>query len=395
MDSINKKYIEIKAALKKRATPDTYFPAKYSFSPYQACEHSCKYCDGRAEKYYVQGNFEKDIVIRKNIPQVLNIELKKIREKGLISIGSGVSDPYQPVEKDEKITRKALEIIYENGFPCSIMTKSSLVTRDLDIIEKINRDNGFYLMISITSLDDNIRKVFEPNASSFQERVETLKLFKERGIRIGALAMPFLPFITDAKENITKLFDKLKEIQIDFIMPGGLTLRPGIQKSTFLKVIEEYSPDLLEKYNYLYHENKQSGSPINSRTYDFYNFLYKTLSEYNIPYCVPHYILKNNFTLYDELFIILNNLKDLYSNKKINTTPLEEAIKNYNNWLTIQKDILNKNRKLNYKFIEHNLLLSLNNKEFDKIINNSKLIKFIIEVIINRKTFNYLTLKFD
>ena len=94
------------------------------------------------------------------------------------------------------------------------------------------------LMISLITLDDHIRQVFEPNASPVQERLDTLSEFRKKGIPVGVLAMPILPFISDTKEQVTDLISELENIGVDFVMPGSLTLRPGVQKETYLKRLQ-------------------------------------------------------------------------------------------------------------------------------------------------------------
>ena len=316
---INKQYIEIKSALRKKTKlVDTYFLSKYSFSPYRACQHACKYCDGRAEKYYVDGDFDKDIVIRKNLPILLEKELGKIREKGTISIGSGVSDAYQPIEKEEEIMRKCAEILSNHNLSAFVMTKSSLIMRDIDIWEKVHKKSGFTLMISLTFADssyEHIREIFEPNVSSIEERFETLRAFKKRGMYIGVLAMPFIPYITDSEENILKLFENLKKIGTDFIVPGGLSLRPGKQKDVFMEVIKDKFPHLSKKIEIIYKENRQSGNSIFSYRKQFYRKMEKIFSLPSVAPVLtetPHRIYKNCFPIYDEIYILLNHLYLLY-----------------------------------------------------------------------------------
>jgi len=131
MGKIEKHYLELKSIKKNSKLVDTLFPGKYRLSPYQACQHACKYCDGRAEKYYVEGDFEKDIIIKRNLPELLEMELRKIKERGTVAINSGTSDSYQPVENEEKIMRRVAEILLKYKLPASIMTKSSLIMRDI------------------------------------------------------------------------------------------------------------------------------------------------------------------------------------------------------------------------------------------------------------------------
>ncbi len=144
MSEQNPIYRTINKAIKKDLFPDPYFVAKYHFSPYMACEHACVYCDGRAEKYFVEGDYEKDIVVRKNLIEILAKELPKMREPGIISIGSGISDVYQPIEKEEKLVQKSAELLLQYDFGVTVLTKSSLVERDLDLWSELNRKKKVY-----------------------------------------------------------------------------------------------------------------------------------------------------------------------------------------------------------------------------------------------------------
>ena len=393
MRKINKHYKEIKTAIRKHKLADHYFVIKYSFSPYMACEHGCIYCDGRAEKYYVEGDYEKDIVIRKNLPEVLERELSKLREKGVIFIGSGISDSYQPVEKDEKLMRKCAEILYESDFAVTVLTKSSLILRDLNIWKKVHQKNGFVLMISLTFLDDELRKIFEAGASSVQERIDTLKIFKSEGIPVGIAAMPFLPFINDSEKQISDFLNIMKEIDVDFIMPASLTLRPGKQKETYMKIIDKYFPELTSKYENLYQKNLQSGMPLYSYRNRFYHLINRKILERNIPIFQPHFIFKNKFPLYDEIHILMNHLCELYKNRNVDIAPLKISLNKYFEWLLDEKTFFNRRRKLTYKDLEAKLIEIIKSEEFLQIIKNRKLFEFLKKIVIDRKTFDYGNLK--
>ena len=392
MNHIKKHYINPKSILRKSKMVDAcFFPGRYGFSPYKACEHSCKYCDGRAEKYYVGGDFEKDIVIRKNLPSLLEKELKKVREKGIISIGSGISDPYQPVEKEEKIMKKAAEIIAGENLPASVMTKSSLIMRDIDIWEKVNKNKGFILTMSLTFTDDKLREIFEPGASTVEERIETLREFKKRGMFTGILAMPFIPYISDKKENFLNLAEIAKEIDLDFLIPASLTLRPGRQKAIFWETVKEYFPELLKPIEILYREGRQSGNSI----LPYRKKLHKTLRKafHFIPDLVPHYVYKNLVPLYDEIYILLSHMVYLYSRKHVNVNPLKKALNKYTWWLSEEKKVYGRKRSKSYSDLEEKLISLIEMGELENIIENSKLNNFIRKVTLDRMTFDYITLK--
>ena len=170
---------------------------KYSFSPYMACAHGCVYCDGRAERYYVEGDFERDIVVRPNLPELLASELPKLRERGFISIGSGISDAYQPIEAENRIMARCAEVLAAHDHPVTLMSKSALALRDLDAWKAVNDRTRFMMLVSLTHADDGTRQVWEPGASSVDDRIEMLRRFSEAGCATGVLAMPLLPEITD------------------------------------------------------------------------------------------------------------------------------------------------------------------------------------------------------
>jgi DNA repair photolyase len=393
MSSVIKHYVKPEKALKKATMVDpSFFPGKYSFSPYMACEHACKYCDGRAEKYYVEGDFEKDIVIRENLPELLEKELKKLREKGIISIGSGISDPYQPVEKEEKILQKCAEILATHKFPVSVMTKSSLILRDIDLWEEVHKKNGFILTVSLTFTDDKLRNIFEPHADTVEERIKTLIEFKKRGIFTGILAMPFIPYISDVRENIGKLADIARHINVDFVMPGTLTLRQGKQKDLFMDIIKEKFPHLSENIKELYKENRQSGSPLLSYRKNLYKSLNEIFFYRSIPVETPHYVYKNLVPLYDEIYILLHHMINLYGRKNINTLPLKESLKRYGEWISKEKELFNRKRKGSYKDLEEKLISLIHFGEMGDIIKNEKLHNFIGKIVLERRTFDYMNL---
>src|SRR5512135_2361489 len=133
MVEVTKHYIDVRNVLTRSDLAQPFIPSKARFSPYRACEHACKYCDGRAEKYYVEGDFECDVVVRRNVPERLTQELEKLREPTIVSIGSGVSDPYQPVERSEMLMARSGAILESMSIPATVLTKSSLPMRDIDI----------------------------------------------------------------------------------------------------------------------------------------------------------------------------------------------------------------------------------------------------------------------
>ena len=309
--TINKHYVEAKSKLRTGRVPDTFFTTKYGFSPYRACAHACAYCDGRAEKYYVEGDFETDIIIRENMPLLLAQQLPKLREPGPISISSGVSDPYQPVEEEECLMRSCAEVLAQHSHGAHLMTKSALALRDIDLWEKVHLKGGFTLMVSLVFLDDKNREIFEPGAATVEERLDLLAQYSSRGMDVAVAAMPFLPFINDSPEHLEKLFTRLEAIGVSHIIPGELTLRPGRQKAHFFEKIRDNYPKLLKDYERLFGEERPSGVSLKEYHRPFRRLIEKTLLRNKIPMASPHRVYQQRFALYDEVYILLSHMQQL------------------------------------------------------------------------------------
>lgn len=388
MSSINCHYTTVKTALRKQPLADFFTISKYGFSPYRACEHGCLYCDGRAEKYYVEGVFDHDIVIRKNIPELLDVELQKIREPGFLCIGSGVSDPYQPVEEREGIMRRCAEILLKYDVSVVVMTKSSLVLRDLDIWAELNRKKRFLLMVSLTFSDDQTRNIFEPNASPIHKRIDVLHKFKDAGCFTGMLAMPLLPFISETEDNMMKIAEVAKTARVDFCMPGGLTLRPGVQKETFLECIKKAFPHLLCEYEKIYAENRQSGG-ASMQWRKSINPLYQKMTKAaGVSIEIPHYVFKGFVPLYEEVFLVLSQMKIAYQNKCIDTRRLQKATKLYVDWVIGEKKGISRSRKRSFNELDQKIIELCENNLIQNIVENEKLGEFIKKLVVKNAVFD-------
>jgi DNA repair photolyase len=214
--------------------------AVYCINPYIGCQHACSYCYAnpltrRFSKHSEQwGEF---VDVKVNAPEVLGKEIKK-KSKGQIFVSS-LTDAYQPLEGKYHLTRKLLEIALENQFPVCIQTKSSLVTRDIDLLKKFNEaEVGF----TIVTLDDSVRKNFEPNSSPIKERLEALKLLNENGVRTYIFVGPVLPYLTD--KSIDELVRMASELKVDYLWVDKLNLKPGVWEN-LQKILQKSYPELL------------------------------------------------------------------------------------------------------------------------------------------------------
>lgn len=181
----------------------------YTINPYIGCEHGCAYCYARFMKRFTRHRepWSTFVDVKINAPTLLNREIKR-KKPGRVWV-SGVCDPYQPIEKKYQITRMCLEILLKWDWSVTIQTKSPLVLRDLDLLTKFS---DLEAGLTITTADENIRKIFEPNSPTIRERIETLKKLQSTGLKTYAMIAPLLPGV---EELVTLLSDKVGHVLID------------------------------------------------------------------------------------------------------------------------------------------------------------------------------------
>lgn len=213
---------------------------------YRGCTHGCIYCDSRSTCYQV-GEFE-NIAVKINALDLLEKELSRKKKKCMINSGS-MCDPYIPLEKYLQLTKKMLEMIRDKYFGVSLLTKSNLILRDIDLIEEINKRNQALVCMTITTFDDELCKKIERNVTVTSERFACLEEFAKRGIPIGVWLGPVLPFINDNEENIINIVNKCIEIGVRYIVSFGFgtTKREGSEEY-FYKCLDRYFPGIKQKY---------------------------------------------------------------------------------------------------------------------------------------------------
>ncbi|MCX5775992.1 MAG: radical SAM protein [Firmicutes bacterium] len=231
---------------------------------FRGCTHGCIYCDSRSKCYQINHAFE-DIEIKSNAPLLLEEALLKKRHKCMIGTGS-MTDPYIPLEKEVQMTRKCLEIIERHGFGVGLITKSSSVLRDLDLIKKINEKSKAVVQMTLTTYDEVLCKKLEPYVSTTQERFEALKIFRDHGIPTVVWLDPILPFINDTEENLRGILSYCVEAKVQGIIcfGMGLTLREG-NREYFYEQLDKLFPGLKEKYQKTYGEQYSCLSPNNNK----------------------------------------------------------------------------------------------------------------------------------
>lgn len=303
------KEVEAKSILRKHKKIDSWFVSCYGMNFYRGCLHNCVYCDGRSEGYYVDGEFGKDVIVKINAIELLRRELDPKRKRVplkrcFIMVGGGVGDSYQPIERRYKLTRKALEFMYEYDFPVSVLTKSTLVERDFDIIKKIDEKQRAIVSFSLSSADDKTSAIFEPGVPAPSERLKTLAFFKEKGIACGIFLLPVIPFVTDTSEVIEKVMEKASNIGIDFIIFGGMTLKQGRQQDFFLGVLKKNYSELVPKYREIYLGDKW-GSTTKEYNESIHRIFDESATKYKIPKRIPSRLFKDILSENDLVIVIL------------------------------------------------------------------------------------------
>lgn len=245
---------------------------------YRGCQHNCIYCDSRSNCYGMEHDFE-DIEVKQNAPVLLENALKKKRKKCMIGTGS-MSDPYMPLEKELKLTRKCLEIIDRYGFGVTVLTKSADVLRDLDLFKIINSKSKAVVQMTLTTADEKLCGIIEPSVSTTKERFEALKVFRDCGIPTVVWLDPFLPFINDTEENINLLLDYCIAAEVKGIICFGigLTLRSG-NREYFYASLDKHFKGLKEKYIRIYGNSYEINSKNNSY---LMSIIRKRCKEHNI-----------------------------------------------------------------------------------------------------------------
>src|SRR6478609_9312619 len=259
--------IEVKSILNKKKKRDSWFLDEYMLNPYQGCSFNCLYCYIRGSKY--GENMEEKVTVKTNALSLLDKQLAfrgKKSQYGIIALASAI-DPYMHIDDTRQLTRGCLELILKHRFPVLIITKSTGVMRDLDILSEIDRvailpedlktrlKHGAILSFSFSTMDESIAKKLEPGAPSPKARLETMRQCKDQGFLVGVNCIPTLPFLSDSEEKIEEMIVTAKEYGADYILIGGLTLFGDGQadsKTLYYKFLERLDPQWVAAYRKLY-----------------------------------------------------------------------------------------------------------------------------------------------
>ncbi|MFX1414057.1 MAG: radical SAM protein [Promethearchaeota archaeon] len=284
-------YKEFKSTLNKLKYPDSWFWARYTINPYSGCAHTCIYCDARSQRYYLEQDFESEIIVKIGLDKKLENRITRARTLLPDVVGpGGVCDAYQPAEKEVLNTRRILEILTKYKFPVNIATKSNLIIRDIDILKQIAKDTWCTIGFSITTTNEELAKFLEPYSSSPYERLKAIHIIKQQvpEIQVGTYFIPIIPYLEDDDDNLEDVIKQSKKAGAKFILfSPGLTLRDA-QAQFFIDKLKQskYSSvvrPILELYKGRMH-------PPANYTRECHLKLYKLCQDYDLDVRIKRWI---------------------------------------------------------------------------------------------------------
>lgn len=245
-------------------------PFAWDLNIYRGCEHGCKYCYAMYSHEYLDSDkYFEEIYVKTNVVEQLEKQLSSPSwKREVVNIG-GVTDSYQPAEANYELMPDILRLMIKYKTPCIISTKSDLILRDYDLIDELSRVTYVNVAATITSMDEDIRKLIEPNGVNSLKRFAMLKEFSKTNASTGLHFMPIIPYITDTFDNIDSLYTSAKESSVDYVLPGTLYLK-GTTRKIFLDFIKKEFPNIYDELLLLY---KTGGADK-----EYKNNLYKTVN---------------------------------------------------------------------------------------------------------------------
>lgn len=251
------KFIEkqYKSIIKKNKFIDHWFWTRYAINPYNGCQFGCIYCDARSDHYHMPTDFENEILIKTNVGPMLDQRISRARTflPDVVGIG-GVTDSYQPAEKKYENTRSLLQVLAKHRYPVHLITKSTLVLRDLPLLEEIAQQTWCTVSVTITTTDPEKSKFLEKFAPSPAKRLDVLQQIKTKAphVQTGALLIPLIPVLCDDEAEVDGLFTAVKATGADYLMFGGAMTLRNTQADWFLQHLREAKPDIYQQYAQLY-----------------------------------------------------------------------------------------------------------------------------------------------
>ncbi len=234
------------------------FPFTHAINPYRGCEFGCRYCYARYTHEFMEmrnpEDFERKIYFKPNAGWLLAQELRRLKPGTQVALGTA-TDPYQPLERKQGVTRSLLEAFArESGLSLGIVTKSTLILRDLDLLKEIAGRNKVTVHITVTTMNTRLARVLEPRAPRPDLRIEAVAAIRQAGLRVGVICSPLMPGINDSRSSITAVAKAAAGANASFMAAGALFLKP-CSKPTFMEFVREHFPRHVSAYERRYGNN--------------------------------------------------------------------------------------------------------------------------------------------
>ncbi|MGZ4231944.1 MAG: radical SAM protein [Solirubrobacteraceae bacterium] len=255
-EAVDIRFYEVRAKSILNHVPEaSQMPFRWTINPYRGCTHACKFCFARPTHKYLDfdagRDFEREIVVKVNAPELVRAELARPSWKGEhVALGTN-TDPYQWVEGRYRLMPGIWEALRDARNPCSILTKSPLLLRDLPLMREISQRTEFSAALSVPTIDEKVWRATEPHTPNPRARLEAVSELTRAGIRTGVLVAPLMPGVNDAPEQVAPILEMASEAGADYVSGIALHLR-GEVRGLFFEWLEEHRPDLVPRYKELY-----------------------------------------------------------------------------------------------------------------------------------------------
>jgi DNA repair photolyase len=254
----NVEYFTLPAkSLLNRCVSNRNLPFAWTINPYRGCEFGCQYCYARYTHEFMEmrdgAEFEQKIYVKEHAADLLRRELRRVKPGEPIALGTA-TDPYQPAERRYEVTRGILEeFARHRGFELGIITKSNLITRDLDLLREVSRTNALSIHVTITTLNTELARILEPRAPRPDLRMDAVRQLSEAGLTVGVSCSPVLPGITDSPADLEAVVRAAAAAGARHIFAGPLFLKP-CSAAVFLPFLDQHFPHLVENYRQRYQD---------------------------------------------------------------------------------------------------------------------------------------------
>ena len=244
-------------SLLNRCVSKRAMPFEWTINPYRGCEFGCRYCYARYTHEFMEMRdgmeFEQKIYVKQHAAGLLRHELRRVKPHESIALGTA-TDPYQPAERRYEVTRAILEeFARHRGYEIGIVTKSNLVSRDLELLQRVAENNKLSVHMTITTLDTQLARILEPRAPRPDLRLDAVRALAKAGLRVGISCSPVVPGITDAPKDLESLIQAAADCGAEYVFANPLFLKP-CSAAVFLPFLEQNFPHLAETYRKRYQD---------------------------------------------------------------------------------------------------------------------------------------------